>query len=142
MSTLNITDPSSFGRALDGRSDAEILGALGGRYQQTCAQVFEAMKQAFRPEKAGGETAVIQYEVNAPDAVHTYQLAVAAGKCEVSPGAPAPPRVTLKLAFCDFLRLVSGRLNGMQAFFSGKLRVSGDMMFAQTMQGWFRRPTD
>lgn len=142
MSPLNITDPSSLRRALDGRSDDEILVALGGRYEQTCAHVFQAMKQAFLPEKAGRETAVIQYEVKAPDAVHTYQVAVAAGKCEVSPGTAASPRVTLKLALCDFLRLVSGRLNGMQAFFTGKLRVSGDMMFAQTMQGWFQRPSD
>jgi putative sterol carrier protein len=142
MSSWNITDPYSFGRALDNRSDDEILVALGGRYEQTCSQVFQAMKQAFMPEKAAGETAVIQYEVKAPDAVHTYQVAISAGKCEVSPGAPASPRVTLKLALCDFLRLVSGRLNGMQAFFTGKLRVSGDMVFAQTMQGWFKRPTD
>jgi len=142
LSTLNITDSSSLLRALDGRSDDEILVALQGHYEQTCAQVFQGMKHAFLPEKAAGETAVIQYEVKAPDAVHTYQVAVAAGKCEVSPGAAAPPRVTLKLALCDFLRLVSGRLNGVQAFFTGKLRVSGDMVFAQTMQGWFQRPTD
>jgi putative sterol carrier protein len=37
------------------------------------------------------------------------------------------------------LRLVSGKLNGMQAFFAGKLKLTGDMMFAQTMQGWFNQ---
>jgi putative sterol carrier protein len=47
--------------------------------------------------------------------------------------------VTLALAFPDFLRLVSNKLDGMQAFFSGKLKLTGDMMFAQTMQGWFKR---
>ena len=36
----------------------------------------------------------------------------------------------------------TGRLNGVQAFMAGKLRVSGDMMFAQTMQGWFQRPAN
>lgn len=141
MATLNITDPISLG-ALEGRSDAEILNALDGRYEQTCAQILKGMKEAFLPEKAAGQTAVIQYEVRAPDAVHTYQLKIAGGKCEVAQDMSASPRVTLKLALCDFLRLASGRLNGVQAFIAGKLRLSGDMMFAQTMQVWFRSPTD
>jgi putative sterol carrier protein len=64
---------------------------------------------------------------------------VAGGKCEVVKGAAGPARVTLALAFPDFLRLVSNKLDGMQAFFSGKLKLTGDMMFAQTMQGWFKR---
>ena len=95
----------------------------------------DARKKAS--EKAGTENAVIQYDVAAPDGVHTFQLKVAAGKCEVAKGATGAPRVTLALSFPDFLRLVSGKLNGMQAFFAGKLKLTGDMMFAQTMQGWF-----
>ena len=53
-------------------------------------------------------------------------------------GAPESARVTLSLSAPDFLRLVTGKLNGQTAFFQGKLKLSGDMMFAQTMQGWFR----
>jgi putative sterol carrier protein len=77
--------------------------------------------------------------VTAPDGVHIFQLKVAGGKCEVVKGEAGPARVTLSLAFPDFLRLVSGKLDGMQAFFSGKLKLAGDMMFAQTMQGWFKK---
>src|SRR5438132_1209472 len=62
-----------------------------------------------------------------------------AAVAQLAKGAPGPARVTLALAFPDFLRLVSGKLDGMQAFFSGKLKVSGDMMFAQTMQSWFKQ---
>jgi putative sterol carrier protein len=140
MSQMNISNPADLGKAIDGQSDDQINKALEGQYDKVCGQVFDGMKEHFLPEKAGGQSAVIQYDVKAPDAVHTYQIKVADGKCEISKGAGGPARVTLQLAFPDFLRLVSGKLNGMQAFFSGKLKLSGDMMFAQTMQGWFKQP--
>jgi|SRR5579872_1110555 len=139
MADMNITNPGDLGKAVDGKTDDEINKALEGKYDSTCKLVFDGMAQRFMPDKAGNESAVIQYDVKAPDAVHTYQLKVAGGKCEVAKGAGGPARVTLALSFPDFLRLVSGKLNGMQAFFSGKLKLSGDMMFAQTMQGWFNQ---
>ena len=54
-------------------------------------------------------------------------------------GAGGPAKTTLTLNAADFLRLITGKLNGMQAFMSGKLKIGGDMMFAQVMQGWFRQ---
>jgi putative sterol carrier protein len=139
MAEIKITGPADLGAAIDGRSDEEINTGLAGKYEQTVKQVFDGMAQAFLPEKAGPDSATVQYDVTAPDGVHTFQLKVAGGKCEVVKGAAGPARVTLALSFPDFLRLVAGKLDGMQAFFSGKLKLAGDMMFAQTMQGWFKR---
>jgi putative sterol carrier protein len=48
--------------------------------------------------------------------------------------------VTLGLSLPDFLRLILGQLDGMQAFMGGKLKLSGEIMLAQTMQSWFDRP--
>ena len=52
-------------------------------------------------------------------------------------GAAGPARVTLQLGIADFMRLVAGVLNGPQAFMQGKLKIAGDLMFAQVMQTWF-----
>jgi len=41
---------------------------------------------------------------------------------------------TLKIAFSDFVDMVEGRLNGMNAFMSGKLKVEGDMSIAMKLQ--------
>jgi len=136
---INITGPADLGRALEGRSDDDINKALEGKYGLTCQQVFDGMRDHFLPERAGSASVVIQYDVKAPDAVHTFQLRIACGKCEVVKGPEGPSRVTLALAFPDFLRLVSYKLDGMQAFLSGKLNLSGDMMFALTMPALFKR---
>jgi putative sterol carrier protein len=125
---------------IEGRSDDEILQGVAAQGTETVlGNVFAGMAEAFLPAKAAGQSAVIQYDVTAAGKTHTYQLKIADGKCAVSPGAGGPARVTLTLGLPDFLRLISGKLNGMQAFMAGKLKLQGDMMFAQVMQGWFEQ---
>jgi putative sterol carrier protein len=68
-------------------------------------------------------------------------MRIADGRCEVERGMAESPRVSIKMGVGDFLRLIAGRLNGMTAFMSGKLKVSGDLFFAQTFQTWFVRPS-
>jgi putative sterol carrier protein len=41
---------------------------------------------------------------------------------------------TLKVTLGDFVDMVEGRLNGMNAFMSGKLKVEGDMSIAMKLQ--------
>ena len=126
--------------SLEGRSDDEIVKGVEAQGVDTVLrQIFDGMAQAFLPEKAGAQSAVIQYDVTAAGKTHTYQLTCGGGTCRAVPGAASPARVTLTLSLPDFLRLVSGKLNGMQAFMAGKLKLGGDMMFAQVMQGWFRQ---
>ena len=131
-------DENVLGQLIEGKSDDEInteVGQLG--VDTVLAQIFGEMEKRFRPEAAAGQTAVVQWDITAPDATHTYQFKVDNGTCEVSQGAGDSPKVTLGLSLPDFLRFIAGQLDGMQAFMSGKLRLSGDMMFAQTMQAWF-----
>jgi putative sterol carrier protein len=104
-------------------------------------QVFEGMKSSFDPHKAGGQQATVQYELTAPDGTRSYAMRIADGRCEVERGMAESPRVSIKMGVGDFLRLIAGRLNGMTAFMSGKLKVSGDLFFAQTFQTWFVRPS-
>lgn len=41
----------------------------------------------------------------------------------------ATPKTIIKMAIADYVNMVEGRLNGQQAFMSGKLKVEGDMAF-------------
>ena len=136
MSDAN--NPEALAQLLEGRSDDEIneFVAVAG-VDTVLAQVFDAMKERLDPSKAAGQSAVIQWDVNAPDGVHSVQFKVDNGACSVAKGAAESPRVTLGLNMADFVRFVSGKLDGMQAFMSGKLKLTGDMFFAQTMQTWF-----
>jgi putative sterol carrier protein len=128
--------------AIEGKSDEEIVALVpGGDVDALLERLFGGMGASFSPERAAGQSATIQYDISAADAVHSWLLKVADGACAVERGAASDARITLGLALPDFLRLTAGKLDGMTAFMSGKLKVSGDMMFAPTMQGWFVRPS-
>lgn len=125
---------------IQGKSDEEITAGVAERgTDKVLGQIFEFMATQFQPDRAAGQSAVIGWDITAPDATHSYQLKVADGTCSVNQGTPEPARVTLGMALPDFLRFVTGQLDGMQAFMTGKLKLSGDMMFAQSMQAWFAR---
>ena len=139
MSDLgDANNPEALGQLLEGRSDEEINQFVEAAGVDTVlTQVFDAMKERFAPEKAAGQSAVVQWDVNAPDGTHTYQFKVADGAASWAEGTGDAPRVTLAFSLADFLRFVAGQLDGMQAFMGGKLKLSGDMMFATTLQTWF-----
>src|SRR5437867_8877919 len=124
----------------EGRSDEDITRGVEDRVVEgVLDEVFQGMTEAFLPDKAAGQSAVVQYDVTVAGEPHTYQLNIAGGRCEVVKGRADTPQVTLTLALPDFLRLVAGKLPPVQAFMSGKLKLQGDMMIATAMQGWFRQ---
>jgi putative sterol carrier protein len=136
MSDAN--NPEMLAQLLEGRSDEEINEFAGAAGVDTIlTQVFDAMKERLDPQKAAGQSAVIQWDVVTPDGTHTVQFKVDNGSGSWTAGTPDTPRVTLTFSLADFLRFVAGQLDGMQAFMGGKLKLAGDMMFATTLQTWF-----
>jgi putative sterol carrier protein len=129
---------SALAELVEGRSDDEITKAAEELGVDTLLdQVFDGMQQAFQPDKAAGQSAVVQWDVAASDRTHSRTVHIGDGTCKVESGPAESPRLTLTLALPDFLRFVAGQLDGMQAFMSGKLKLGGDIMLAQTMQAWF-----
>ena len=45
---------------------------------------------------------------------------------------------TLKMAFADFDDMINGKLDGMTAFMTGKLKIEGDMGVAMKLQSILR----
>lgn len=50
-------------------------------------------------------------------------------KIETAFGGAAAPRTTMKMKIQDYLDMQTGKLNGQEAFMTGKMRVEGDMGF-------------
>jgi putative sterol carrier protein len=136
-----MTHASEFEQVLSGRSDDEILAwvdSVGGS-DATLEQAFWGMKEAFQAERAGGQAAVIRWQVTTPEcALVTYELEVLDGECTLSRGAHLDPDVVLRLELADFLRLVTGCLDGVDAFRAGRLCIIGDMALARVLAEWFR----
>ena len=135
-------DFSSLKDAVEQKSNeaGQLHPAAGRRRRRRPREGLHGHVESFSPEKAAGQQAVVQYEIGAPDGTHEYAMRIADGRCEIEKGRAESPRVTIRIGLADFLRLITGGANGMQLFMTGKLKVSGDLFFAQTYQSWFDRP--
>jgi putative sterol carrier protein len=136
-----MSQASEIGQVLKGRSDDEILAwvhSVGGS-DATLEQAFWGIKEAFQAERAAGQSAVIRWDIATPEGeVVSYELEVSDGECTLSRGALGEPRVVLALELADFLRLVTGCLDGAEAHRAGKLNITGDLAVAQVLTEWFK----
>jgi len=123
-----------------GRSDREIaeMTAAAG-VDAVLDRVFTSMGENFDTDKAAGHSARTQWEVETPGGTHTYHVDIDSGRCQIGPGAAQDPRVTLAMSLPNFLRFIAGEFDGMAGYMTGKLKVTGDVMFGPIMEACFRR---
>lgn len=120
-------------------SDAEVQAELadeGVRYK-ALAEVFDGMVDSFRPDQAQGQTAIVHYRVLFADDDRDYTVSVEDGRCAASPGRHGEPLFAISMKLVDFLRLSIGELSGIQAYMTGRLKITGDLLAAQSYQRWF-----
>jgi putative sterol carrier protein len=102
----------------------------------TVAETFDAMASRFRPDRAAGTNAVIQYDISG-EGGGTWNAVIKDGTCAVSPGPGTDPNLTLQMSAQDWLDMASGKANGQMLFMSGKLKLKGDMGLAMKLGSMF-----
>ncbi len=105
--------------------------------------IFWQMPKQLEGSQSKGVTTSIRWCLTGrPDGgSDIYQLELESGQGRVIRGADGPdPRLTITLDGVDFLRLVSGNLDPMQAYFKGQVKLAGDIMVAAKLASLFRMP--
>jgi NAD(P)-dependent dehydrogenase (short-subunit alcohol dehydrogenase family)/acyl dehydratase/putative sterol carrier protein len=100
-------------------------------------EVFDSMPDAFVADAAAGVDVVFQYNIGGEGGGDWYCV-IADGSCRVQTGAHEKPICTLMMEAADFLDMMNGKLAAMQAYTSGKLKISGDIMKSQLIEKLFK----
>jgi putative sterol carrier protein len=116
------------------KAEVEQAGAAPGL---TVKAVFDRLGDSFQPDKAEGVDVVFQYRITGPGGGEWY-VVVKDRKCQVFEGKHEKPTTTLIISDEDFLALIKGELNAMQAFTTARLKVEGDLMKSQLIQKMFK----
>jgi putative sterol carrier protein len=106
--------------------------------------IFWQMPQHVDRKQIAGPVTTVQWCITgrADGRSDDYRLTIGGGRCHVKRGAPEPTaRVTITLTAVEFLRLAAGLSDPMQAYFSGRIKLAGDIMLAARLQSLFRIPT-
>ena len=97
---------------------------------KTPKEILEkSLPERFKPEKAEGIDTVVQMDIKGPRG-GCWTVTIKDKKMDVKEGGTSSPKLTIEMSEADFIDLVSGKLNGTAAFFSGKLKVKGDVAMA------------
>lgn len=106
--------------------------------------IFRQMPRFMDRERAARTTASVRWSITGrgDGGQDTYFLEIVDGSCRVTRRAPdGEPRLTITVDGAEFVRLATGNGDAMQAYFSGRLGLSGDIMFAARLVSLFRVPT-
>lgn len=102
----------------------------------TVAETFEIMKSVFNPAAAVGLNKIFQWDISGEEA-GKWAVKIANQTCEVIPGGVDNPNITLIMSDKNWLAIAKGELDAMNAYMTGKVKVTGDMMLAMRIPQLF-----
>lgn len=138
---LSQITPDQFAQLVAGASDSEIADTIHQiGTEPTLDRIFEGFVERFRPDRAQGVDEDVQFVVSDDGAEHPYVVSIRGGSCTTKKGTVDDPKTTLETDLVSFVKLVTGQADGVRLFMTRKLKVAGDLMFAQRILGFFDRP--
>eukprot|EP01008_Symbiontida_sp_HLA12_P000291 NODE_128_length_1248_cov_1.616889_g125_i0.p1 GENE.NODE_128_length_1248_cov_1.616889_g125_i0~~NODE_128_length_1248_cov_1.616889_g125_i0.p1 ORF type:complete len:311 (+),score=129.02 NODE_128_length_1248_cov_1.616889_g125_i0:115-1047(+) len=112
-------------------------GASSGGAAGSVTEVFETLGDKFMEEAAKGKTVTFQFNITGNDGCE-WVCDIQNGALDISPGVHDNPSCCLEMPDADFLSMMNGTLPAMQAYTSGKLKITGDIMKSQLIEQLFK----
>ncbi len=106
------------------------------RDKSTPQEVFDAMRQAFVPEKAVAVHARYQFNITGQSG-GDWWIEVNDGKFKMGRGSIDHPDVTIVASDRDWVALSNDKLSGVWASLTGRLKVRGDQALARKLDKMF-----
>jgi putative sterol carrier protein len=120
-----------------GKPDDDVMQLVEnmGGVEAVLEMVFQGMEEALIPDKA--QDCVIGWELTSGGKTYDYTVTVKDKRATYEESKPTDARVTLGCSVVEFVRLIAGEVEGMAEFTSGKLKIEGDIVFAQQIPQMF-----
>ena len=96
--------------------------------------LLEEMKGRFDADAAADMDNTFQYDVEGEG---SWLITIHDGQCEVAESTTDEADVTLAMSLETLKGVLSGDIDGMEAFMSGDLQASGDIMLATRLTDLF-----
>ncbi|MGA9919842.1 MAG: SCP2 sterol-binding domain-containing protein [Candidatus Dormiibacterota bacterium] len=102
-------------------------------------EIIDQIPAAFQADKAEGIESTFQFDITGPQGGHWY-AEIKDSRCQVTQGTSASANITITMSDENFVKLITGKLDGTMAFMTGKLKLKGDMGLAMRLSALFRLP--
>ncbi len=99
--------------------------------------VFNRMPDLFRADRAAGLTATYLF-ICGSEEHDTFQVHIANQTLTIQKGQSKKPDVTIRVTSEDWIAISENKLDGIQAYLSGKIKIEGDLSLFQKFSKLFR----
>jgi putative sterol carrier protein len=141
VTDVSMIPPDQFATLIAQASDDQIAEGMRVNRAQLLEEIFSRWPTQFDAASAGDVNAVIEWEITNPEGGEDrWQIAIKEGACSVARAADAEPDVKFRIDPVDFVKLIAGAESGPKLFVFGKLKISGNLMLAARVQGFFKQP--
>lgn len=94
---------------------------------KTPKEFFEKiLPKRFKPEKAKNIDVIVNVEILGKNGGQ-WVVIIKNKELKIKEGSHASPSIYLKINEKDYLDIINGKLSGEKAFFSGKLKLNGNI---------------
>lgn len=84
------------------------------------------LPQRFKPEKAKGIDVIVNIEISGNNG-GKWIVIIKNQILKINEGLHTSPSLSLKISEKDYLDVINGKLSGEKAFFTGKLKLKGNI---------------
>ena len=112
------------------------VGNVAAADASTPQQVFDSMRESFKPDKARGVHARYQWELSGPNGGEWW-IDVNDGTYKMGKGKIDNPSVTFITSDNDWVAMSNGKLKGTWAYMTGRLKVRGSQAIARKLDEIF-----
>jgi len=137
-----LIDAAQYALLVRNTPDDQLAAGLRANRDLILSQIFAQMAEHLDPDKARAAEAVIEWRIGGrDDGDHDrYQVIVTRGTCTIERDGGHEASAVFTIGPVEFLRLVTGNVNGPELFMTGRITVEGDLMLAAIAESWFRVP--
>ena len=104
--------------------------------EPTAKELIEGMPQKFQSDLAIGEECSVQISLSG-EGGGDWCVIIKDGTCSVTSGINPDADATMKASATDYIAINTGKLGGMQAVLTGKMKLSGNQGVLMKFQKWF-----
>jgi putative sterol carrier protein len=120
-------------------SDLEATIAQAGE-ERVLERVFSTIPERLKPSAASSVNDTMSFRITSGDVTYSHGLTIANGTCTHTSGPVENFRAGVSCDIVTFSKLITGQANEITMFLRRKLKIAGDLAFAQGFLKYFDRP--
>jgi alkyl sulfatase BDS1-like metallo-beta-lactamase superfamily hydrolase len=133
--------PEDFAALVKRSSDSDLAATIRqAGEERVLNRVFDTIPERLKQSAASSIDDTMSFRITSGDTVYEHALTISHGTCRHTVGAPSDFRAGVTCDIVTFSKLITGQANEITLFLRRKLKIAGDLAFAQGFLRHFDRP--